>query len=208
MKKLIALMSMATLLLSVAPVFADTMPASRLAKMMVTISASGQANLAGTLKSMTSTTLTVASWGGDWTVNVSSTTKLSRKNDGKSMLSEFAVGDMIRVEGKASTTGLWTIDAKKVWDSSIELRSDLRGTISNLSGSTFTLTTKKGVAVAVTLNADAKIMLMGKTATSADLSNGMMVTVVGVWNAGKSTLMASKVTATPLKVEVKVEEHR
>lgn len=206
MKKTLVLISSAALLLSSAPVFADSMPAAKPAKMMVNINTTGQANLSGTLKANTASALTVTSWAGDWTINISPTTKLARQNNGKPTLSELAVGDTVSIQGKANTKGFWTIDASKVQDMSIKDGQEFSGTISNLSGSTFTLTAKNRSAIQVTLQPTASIKLNGKVSTVASLANGAMANVRGVWNSVASTLSASRVmiTSKPEKKEVTI----
>ncbi len=164
--------------------------------MQVNINPVGRVNLRGTVDSVKSAVMTVKSWGGTWTVNLSSTTKLVRRFGGTSNTSEIQSGDMVGVEGKISTVASWTIDATNVRDSSIQTRNaSFFGTISNLSGSSFTLTTKEKGAVKVTVNLVAKIIVDGKASQVSDLANGMQASVGGVWDRMQSTVLADKVQA-------------
>ncbi len=211
MKKLIAFISAALLLIFALPALAATMSGSMKVKQMVNINASGEAMLAGTLKSISADSLVVSSWGGDWTILMSSTTKLLRRFDGKASLSEFAVGDAVQVKGKVSTTSMWAVNARAVQDNSIQTRNaSFSGTISNLNTSTwaFMLTTQKRGVLQVTVNADAKIKIGDSTGSVNDLMNGLMVSVSGVWNTQQSMLMASKVVVKQEDMDKEKEQER
>ncbi len=78
--------------------------------MVVEIGPGGRTLLRGTVTVVGTNSLTVKSWGGDWTINISASTKLAPKTD----VSQFQVGDFVGVQGLASTTALWTIDATLV----------------------------------------------------------------------------------------------
>ncbi len=163
--------------------------------MRVTISPAGNANLEGTVASISGSILNVASWGGTWSVDTSSA-KLLRRFGAASSLSEFQAGDAVAVTGTASQSGSWAITAKQVRNSSIQMKNAaFSGIISNLSGSNFTLTTTSRGAVAVTVNSDAKVYLNGKASTVSSLANGMSATISGVWNRNESTVAASKISA-------------
>ncbi len=170
--------------------------ASNAHPMALTVSASGQAMLRGTLQSIGSNFVVVTSWGGNWTINVNSSTTFVRRFGGTSGLLEFVIGDNIQVNGKISQSAVWTIDAKNIKNNSIQARNaNFAGTISGLSGSMFTLTTPRRGDVKVTVNADARIMVNGATSTVSGLQNGMRADVKGAWNRNQSTVMASRVVA-------------
>src|SRR3989344_412632 len=87
-------------------------------------------------------------------------------------------------------------------------RVTLRGIISDLSAElrSFTLTTKKGAEVNVTVNADAEVKVKNGTSTVAtsfaNLANGMAVKVRGLLqtsNSGTSTVRS--VAATDIKAQ-------
>ena len=58
-------------------------------------------------------TLSVKSWGGPWTVNVASTTIINSENH---LISDIHVGDYVGIKGKVSTTSDFTIDARLIRD--------------------------------------------------------------------------------------------
>ncbi len=166
--------------------------------MRVVIGPAGNANLEGTISSVSGSTLNVASWGGTWSVDTSSA-KLVRRFGGTSSLSEFQTGDSVAVTGTALTSG-WVITAKQVRDNSIQVKNAaFSGTISNLSGSSFTLTTTSRGAVSVTVNSDAKVYVDGKVSSVSALANGMRATISGVWDRNQSTVNASRVSARSVK---------
>ncbi len=167
-----------------------------IAKMMVQFNSNGKGQLSGTVAAMQSGSFTLNSWGGVWNINVASSTKIIRRFGGTSNLPEFAVGDAVLVSGTVSTTTSWAVNAAKVQNMSIQTRNaSFNGTISNLSGSSFTLTTKSRGGVKVTVNTDARVMVNDKTGAVSDLANGMTATISGVWDRTQSTVMASKVVA-------------
>lgn len=165
-------------------------------QMMVNINPSGHAALRGTIDSVGANSLAVKSWGGLWTVNIASSTKSVRKFGGAANLSEFQKGDWVEAQGKINESAVWTIDATMVRNNSIQTRNaEFSGTISNLSGSSFSLATEKRGTVKVTVNADAKIMVNGKAGAVSDLQNGMKAGVKGVWDRTQTSVAASMVSA-------------
>ena len=64
----------------------------------VTITAKGDITLRGTVQSVSSTSLTVKTWGGVWTINIGPSTTLLPTND----LSKMLVGDFVGVIGTVS----------------------------------------------------------------------------------------------------------
>lgn len=180
------------------------------AKMSVMINASGRAQLNGTVVSVASTSVVVKSWGGNWTVDTSGPdVKILRRFGGASNLAEFVAGDYVSVLGTVSDSATWTIVAKNVRDMSIQARNaSFTGTISNLNGNSFTLSTKGRGNVAVTLAADAKISIVGSTSTgAAALANGMTVGVSGVWDRTQSTVTANRVIGRMPKVKKQENEN-
>lgn len=166
-------------------------------KMAVQINASGKTILDGLIASITANAITVNSWGGAWTINIGSDTKLIRRFGGNSTTSEFVVGDIVSVNGTASKDAAWTINAKIVKNMSIQARNaSFSGTISNLRGNTFTLATRERKTVNVTMNADVKVRAGNRAKTTAALANGATVLVSGVWDRTQATVMAAKVTIT------------
>lgn len=87
--------------------------ASGARKNVVEIGPAGRALLRGTLKSKATSTIVVTSWGGDWTVRLSSDTKIQPKVTDTSLAS-FEVGDFVGVNGVVATGQAWTIDASLI----------------------------------------------------------------------------------------------
>ncbi len=79
-------------------------------KMVLEIGPAGKVLMRGTVSAVTTNSLTVKSWGGDWVVNVSSSTALMPLKD----MAQFVVGDFVGVQGTVSTSAAWTIDATLV----------------------------------------------------------------------------------------------
>lgn len=159
----------------------------------------GRALLRGTISAVNSGSLVVKSWGGDWTVAVSASTKILPQAAGND-LTKFKVGDFVGVQGTVNQTQAWTIDAKLVrdWTLRQEVRAEQKqnlqavrqimknerprnyqGTVSNLSGNTFTLTVE-GTAYAVSVASNAKILNRTfLTASLADFKDGDTVRAWG-----------------------------
>lgn len=85
------------------------------AEMTVQIGPHGNVLLRGTLMSVTaSSTLTVKSWGGTWTVNVPSGARVVPENGS---LANFKAGDFVGVQGMISPNSSdWTVTAEIVRD--------------------------------------------------------------------------------------------
>ena len=85
---------------------------STTAPIYIEVSARGNSLLRGVIENQSNNSLMVRSWGGLWTVNVSSTTILNSINK---TLTDFKVGDYVGVQGQMSTTST-IIDAKLLRD--------------------------------------------------------------------------------------------
>ncbi len=86
------------------------MPIENVQKMVLQIGPNGNVLLRGTVSAVGTNSLTVKSWGGDWVVNVASSTQLM-PNTG---MTQFKVGEFVGVEGSVNTGSAWTINAKLV----------------------------------------------------------------------------------------------
>lgn len=164
---------------------------------MVSIGPNGNANLRGTIASISGLIINVDSWGGTWVVDANSA-NLIRKFGGKSNISEFMVGDSVDVRGTVSPSGSWTIVANTVRDYSIQERNaTFSGTISNVNqqAQTFSFTSNARGVLGVTMDAAVKIYLNGKLASFSDLADNMKATVSGVWNRKQDGLIAKKIMA-------------
>jgi|GEM_PF-4460342 hypothetical protein len=94
-----------------APSSTSTMPMMSGQEMMLQVGPKGNVLLRGTVDAVATGSLTVKGWGGDWTVNISSSTKLMPSD-----ITQFKVGDFVGVQGTVSQTSSWTIDAMLVKD--------------------------------------------------------------------------------------------
>lgn len=81
--------------------------------MVIEIHKGGGALLRGTVESATDSSITVNSWGGAWTIVISSDTRVLPHGVAPSA---FQKGDFVGVEGTVNTSASWTIDAKLVRD--------------------------------------------------------------------------------------------
>ena len=103
---------------------------SRPQPMIVNIGPGGKTLLRGEIKTVGSSSLTVKSWGGDWIINISSSTQLMPKTD----ISQFAVGDFIGVQGMVNQSASLTIDATLVRNWTAKRASEGDGLTSQTSG--------------------------------------------------------------------------
>ncbi len=174
-------------------------------KMVLEIGPEGRTLLRGTVDSVGTNSLVVKSWGGNWTVNVSSSTKLMPTTD----LSKFQKGDFVGVQGTMDTNAAWTVNANLVRDWTIreqvktnekEVRQmikdmkprNFQGLASAVSSNSFTLTSD-GVAYTVNLTTNAKIFNQKFLAMAfADIKNGDTIRVYG-------TLLGTTITASVVR---------
>jgi hypothetical protein len=140
------------------------------AQMSVGINANGKANVTGVVQSVASSSLTIKSWGGTWTVNVTGTTNVNPHVGAVNDLSNVKVGDTVSVQGTAASDSL-TLTATSINDPAMtkmlnkerqdnqKAIRDLRpknlfsGLVSGVAGASFTLTPNKGAALTVNTNA-------------------------------------------------------
>lgn len=97
--------------------FAQTTPAPVPASsgpVMISINPNGNALLRGTIASVGIDSLVIKSWGGNWTVKVTSATQISSPTH---ILSDFKVGDFAGVLGSVVEDGSFIINAEiiRVW---------------------------------------------------------------------------------------------
>lgn len=170
----------------------------------------GYAKVAGTVTAVSANAITVSADGQTWTVHANS--NIVAEGGGRIALSEIAVDHRVwavgRVTASTSAPQGGMIDASLIKDLSLERkRVSLRGIISDLNAGlrSFTLTTKKGAEVNVVVNADADIEVKNSTSSSAtssfaNLANGMMVKVKGLFTTSTSgTTTVRSVAATDVK---------
>jgi hypothetical protein len=174
---------------------------------VVQVDSSGRALLRGTIDAVNGRTLTVKSWGGDWTLNVNASAEILPASVGQD-LTQFKNGDFIGVQGIVSQTAVWTIDASVVRDRTLEQTMiqqrqeniqnehdvkgagpmNFQGTVSNLNGSSFMLTTQDGATFTVNIAAGAQIMNVTRlTLPLVSIANGNTVRVWGTNASGTIT---------------------
>lgn len=131
-------------------------------EMSVSINGNGQARIAGKVVSVSSSTLVVSSWGGNWTVNLASDAMLQNRS-GKISLADIKVGDNVVVSGKASATAGLVLTGTVVKDMSLGFKVNATST---LDGRTYTVTLKNGETIQVSPGSS--------TASSSISANGKL----------------------------------
>lgn len=134
--------------------------------------------------------LTITKDSKTYTVNVDSNTKYRRHFWGKSSFDEISVGDKVNVWGRFTDSTKTTILATLIRDLSIMKRHGVFiGTVSNLSGSTFTLNTVRRGAQTVTLTGSTVcVNRMEQVMSCSDIKNGDRVRVKGLWDVTNKTI--------------------
>lgn len=158
----------------------------------VQVNNNGAVTLRGTVGGVSSASLVVKSWGGDWTVSVGSATKIVSRSSTAIALADIKVGDFVAVHGTMKTNAGLSIDAKQVKDQFVPDRSaTLRGTITSIGVST--LTVKSGDTT-WTVNVTPTTKLSSKFAIATTLGAmkvGDAVVVTGTVSAGATTTMSA-----------------
>lgn len=103
--------------------------------MVLEIGPAGRVLMRGTISAVGTNSLTVKGWGGDWVVNIVSSTVLAPK---AADMTQFAVGDFVGVQGMVSTSAAWTIDASLVRNWTVrkqitENKQEIRETIKSIA---------------------------------------------------------------------------
>ncbi len=176
-------------------------------QVVLQVGPAGKILLRGTIDAVSATSITVKSWGGDWTINVPASVHVIPQGVA---LSSFQQGDFVGVQGTVNSSASWTVDATLVrdWTARQVLNQQIhtnvqsvhqmmsgtpriiQGILSALSGQTFTLTTSNGTAYSVSLTSGAKILARNwATLDFTKVSNGDTVHVYGT--VSSSTVSAS-----------------
>jgi hypothetical protein len=217
----------------IAPALAQTTATSEPAKsapampsqMVLQVGPAGKILLRGTIDAISNGSLTVKSWGGDWTVNVSNNTQVLPAAAGND-ITKFKQGDFVGIQGTVSTTANWTIDAAVVrdWTYRKEVRQEMQqnqqsirklmqsetprnyqGTASAISDSSFTLTVN-GTAYTIKVSSGAKIVNRNWLSMPlTDIRNGDTVRVWGTNDNG--TITASIVRDVSLPASKTTTNH-
>jgi hypothetical protein len=176
--------------------------------MVLQVGPKGEVLLRGTIDTVSSGSMTVKSWGGDWTVNVSAGAQVLPNAVGTD-ITKFQHGDFVGVQGMVSQTSAWTIDAKLVRDwtyraavqqqaqqnaqAARELMQsqtprNYQGTAGSVTSSGFTLAADNSTTHAVVLASGAKISNRNwMTIAVTDIRNGDTVRVWGTNASGTIT---------------------
>jgi len=176
---------------------------------VLTVGAAGKVLLRGTVSAVSAGSVTVKSWGGDWTVNVPATAEVLPQG---STVSGFQTGDFVGVQGTIDQSTSWTVTASLIrdWTARQALNQEVKanvqavrqteaagpktiqGVLSNLDATaqTFTLTSANGTAYTVSLSSGVK--MLAKNWTTLDFTkvkDGDTVRVYG-------TVASSSITAS------------
>ncbi len=188
--------------------------------MILQVGKAGNVLMRGTIASEAAGVLTVNSWGGVWTVNVSSGTQIFPATAGND-LTQFKTGDFIGVQGKVSQSASWTVDATLVRDwtyraavtqeqkQNIQSAKGIRGdsprdyvgTAGNVNGSAFTLSAANGTSYTVNIASGVEIVNRNWiTLPLASITSGDNVRVYGVNASGTITAQIVRDVSTPAAV--------
>lgn len=182
-------------------------------QMIVQIGPRGNALLRGIVDAVGANTITVKSWGGDWTISMGGDAKLMP--EGVS-LSDVHAGDFVGVQGSANANAPWTIDAKIVrdWTERHAVRQEERqniqsvhstesqgrengigrifeGTASAVSGTSFTLTANGGKVY--TVNASGAKLLNRRFLTLGSVTSIQVGDHVRVFGTAASSTVSAQV---------------
>lgn len=193
-------------------------PPTHAMTMVLQVGPAGRVLLRGTIDTISSGSLTVKSWGGDWTVNVGAGAQVLPAAAGND-LAQFKTGDYVGVQGTVSQSASWTIDATLVRDWTYrqmvnqeqhqnqqaarqlmqgETPRNYQGSASGVSGSSFTLTVGNGTAYTVNAAANAQIVNRNwLTIALSAIQNGDTVRVWGTNSSGTITAQIVRDTTVP-----------
>lgn len=156
--------------------------------------------ITGTLTALSGTaapaTLTVTAGATTYTVEVSVTTVIVRRFQAVSNLTEMLINDTLEVRGTMSNDTTNTITATKIRDISVQrMGGTFNGNIvkTSCTSSTFTFKPKDRAEQTVYLGTATKIIRGGEKVTCADLANGEMATVIGLWRPATKRIDADRV---------------
>ncbi|HQT82745.1 MAG TPA: hypothetical protein PLW99_01175 [Candidatus Paceibacterota bacterium] len=229
-KKLAAALGIVGFLASAGAAFAQTTTTATAAPtaaaaqpMVLQVGPKGEVLLRGTVTAATASSVTVQSWGGDWTVNVPTTAEVLPQG---TVLTDYKTGDFVGVAGTIDQTSGWTVTAKLVRDWTArrvetqqikantqalqQVRTtaprNTQGTLSNLDATaqTFTLTTADGTAYSVSLSSGALLLAVNRaTLDFTKVNNGDTVRVYGTVTPATGSAGASITASVFRDVSVK-----
>jgi hypothetical protein len=134
--------------------------------MILTVDDFGKILIRGTVQSVASDYIMVRSWGGDWKIEMGSTTQMISKNiNYVGNNSEISIGDFVGLTGIIDQNAPFAINADFVrdWTKSLNTTSDnnpnlYTGTVSDLSNNSFILTNENGSAYMVNIDQNTKVL--------------------------------------------------
>lgn len=158
-----------------------------------------------TIKAIDGNNLTVVSKDKIYTVIVTGQTSLRRKFGSTAKLTEFAVGNILQVQG--NKTAETTIEARLIRNLSIQKKNGtFVGTIESIdvANKKLVLVPVKRAKVTVSIEVGTKIMEREVVKSFADLIIGIKVSASGMWDSSNNTLIeTSKVVIIPSKETTK-----
>ena len=156
----------------------------------------------------TNNLIKVKVFGQDYKVQIATDTNVVRQYWGKSAidLSEFSVGDIIKVYGTLDAADYFLVHAKIVRNVSIQkLHAVFTGNILNIASSTgsFTIEAKRNGTSSFLVNTDSNTKIyQGKNLKSfSNLKVGTKVMVRGIWDKTLSKIQALLIRIKPLETE-------
>jgi hypothetical protein len=176
------------------------------------VDATGKVLLRGTVSAMGAGTLTVKSWGGDWTVNVLSGAQILPDLTGND-LAGFQVGDYVGAQGTVDANSAWTVDATLVRDwtykqtmavqqkqnraaASQSVKSgtprNYAGTVSGMNSDSFTLT-PEGTTTAFTVEVAADAQITNRNWLFMPLAGVTDGDSVRVWGVNSNGTIAAEI---------------
>lgn len=188
---------------SIASVMAQTTtPTPNPTPPTLNIASNGAAYLKGTLVAIGQNALTVRSWSKDWELLPSGTIKYYRSNGLLSSLAEFQVNDYLEIRGIAAADG--SIATQTIKNLSITAGwGYVYGTLGSLSTNSFNVVTTRGTQYVI-FNSATVITFNGLPSSAANLRNGMLVGVSGIWDRPKLILTAKTIASRNPPVTVSV----
>ncbi len=122
--------------------------------MRLQINMTGKVDLQGTVQTIGANSFTVNTWGGTWVINTASTTKYTHQNS----IASIRVGDVVRVNGKVSTTTTNTVLAKQINNKTYKKNATSPGT--------GTTTTKVGVGTVASVGTSSLVVNLYNSGTT------------------------------------------
>jgi len=160
------------------------------------------ATVDGTVTAVSGTTITMTLKSDSMVTDTvdASNAKLIRRFGAAMQITDIQNGDMLEVNGTVTGNN---ISAKVVRDISLQAHNGtFAGTISAVSTSSFTLSSKDRGNQTVNTDSNTQFRLGSSSASFSDLAVGQTVTVSGVWDRTNSNVTATRVTIKLLSINI------